>query len=34
MELSKANKKVAREVIEKGLQIEFANGLNEADEVL
>ncbi len=34
MELSKANKKVAREVIEKGSQIEFANGLKKADDAL
>jgi len=34
MDLSKRNKKIAREVIEKGLQIEFAKGLNEAYEML
>ncbi len=34
MELSKKDKKVAREIIEKGLQKEFANGLNEAYAVL
>ena len=34
MELSKRDKKVAREVIEKGLQIEFANGLKEAENVI
>lgn len=34
MDLSKADKKVAREVIEKGLQIEFTNALHEADAVL
>ncbi len=34
MELSKRNKKVAREVIEKGLQIEFANGLKQAKKVI
>ena len=34
MELSKRNKKVAREVIEKGLQIEFSNGLNKAAEII
>ncbi|MEO5908105.1 MAG: hypothetical protein ABIR50_11180 [Ginsengibacter sp.] len=34
MDLSKANKKVAREVIEKGLELEFANGLKKADEAL
>ncbi len=34
MELSKANKKVAREVIEKGLQIEFTDALNKADALL
>ena len=34
MELSKSDKKVAREVIEKGLQIELANGLKEAEKVI
>ena len=34
MELSKKDKKVAREVIEKGLQIEFANGLKKAEKVI
>jgi hypothetical protein len=34
MELSKKDKKVAREIIEKGVQIEFANGLNQADAVI
>lgn len=34
MELPKKDKKVAREVIEKGLQIEFLNGLNKAKEVI
>ena len=34
MELSKKDKKAAREVIEKGLQKEFARGLNDADTIL
>jgi hypothetical protein len=34
MELSKKDKRVAREVIEKGLQREFSRGLFEADTVL
>jgi len=34
MELSKSEKKLAREIIEKGLQKEFAKGLLEADSVL
>ncbi|MEO8151382.1 MAG: hypothetical protein ABI723_27370 [Bacteroidia bacterium] len=34
MELSKKDKKTARELIEKGLQKEFANGLSEADAIL
>ena len=34
MELSKKDKKVAREIIERGVQIEFANGLNQADDVI
>lgn len=34
MELSKKDKKVAREIIEKGLQQEFANGLNQFQTVL
>ena len=34
MEFSKKNKKVAREVIEKGLQTEFANGLKKAQKVI
>lgn len=34
MELSKKDKKVARGIIEKGVQIEFANGLNQADAVI
>ena len=34
MDLSKKDKKIAREMIEKGVQIEFANGLNEADAVV
>lgn len=32
--LSKREKKIAREVIEKGLQTEFAKALNDADTVL
>jgi hypothetical protein len=34
MELSKADKKAAREIIEKGLQQEFADGLNKAYSIL
>lgn len=34
MELSKRDKKVAREVIEKGLEIEFSNALKEAEKVI
>ena len=34
MELSKPDKKAAREIIEKGLQQEFAYGLNEFRELL
>ncbi len=34
MELSKKDKKVAREVINKGLQREFENGLGQAEEIL
>jgi len=34
MELSKADKKVARTIIEKGLQQEFENGLNEFYQLL
>jgi len=34
MELSKKDKKVAREIIEKGVQIEFANGLSEAGTII
>lgn len=34
MELSKKDKKIAREMIEKGVQIEFSNGLNEANAVI
>jgi len=34
MELSKADKKIAREIIEKGLQQEFAKGLFAADTIL
>lgn len=32
--LSKGQKKVARQIIEKGLQLEFKQGLTEAEEVL
>lgn len=34
MDLSKKDKKIARQIIEKGLQQEFANGLNSFDSVL
>lgn len=34
MELSKKDKKIARQIIEKGLQKEFADGLTAADSVL
>ena len=34
MELSKKDKKVAREIIDKGLQREFEDGLNKADSIL
>lgn len=34
MELAKRDKKIAREIIEKGLQREFALGLNKADEII
>lgn len=34
MELSKKDKKVARETIEKGVQIEFGNGLSQADAII
>ncbi|MCU0443529.1 MAG: hypothetical protein MUE85_01330 [Microscillaceae bacterium] len=34
MELGKSGKKIAREIIEKGLQAEFANGLEMALQVL
>lgn len=34
MELSKSDKKAAREIIEKGLQQEFAKGLFDADTIL
>ena len=34
MELSKKDKKVAREVIDKGLQREFENGLGKTEELL
>lgn len=34
MQLQKRDKKIAREIIEKGLQKEFTNGLNAFDETL
>ncbi len=34
MELSKSKKKIAREIIVKGLQNEFAKGLSDADKIL
>ncbi|MFM9839437.1 MAG: hypothetical protein ACKVOQ_14305 [Cyclobacteriaceae bacterium] len=34
MDLSKKDKKIARQIIEKGLQQEFANGLNSFDSIL
>ena len=34
MELSKSDKKAAREIIEKGLQQEFAKGLFDVDTIL
>jgi len=34
MELSKKDKKIAREIIEKGLQTEYAKGLNSFDGIL
>lgn len=34
MELTKKDKKVAREIIEKGLQKEYENGLRKAEKVL
>lgn len=34
MELSKKNKKAARQIIESGLQNEFGNGLQKIDKVL
>ncbi|OFX20538.1 MAG: hypothetical protein A2033_01080 [Bacteroidetes bacterium GWA2_31_9] len=34
MELSKKGKKIARQIIEKGLQAEFANGLNSFDKII
>lgn len=34
MDLSKKDKKIAREMIDKGIQIEFANGLNEVEVVI
>ena len=34
MELSKKDKKIAREIIEKGLQKEFAKGLYKFDTIL
>jgi hypothetical protein len=34
MELTKSDKKIARAIIEKGLQIEFGNGLNTAQRII
>jgi hypothetical protein len=34
MDLSKRDKKIARQIIEKGLQKEFADGLNSFDSIL
>lgn len=34
MELSKKDKKTAREIIDSGLLREFANGLSEADKII
>jgi len=34
MELSKKDNRAARDIIEKGVQREFANGLNEANAVI
>jgi hypothetical protein len=34
MELSKKDKKVAREIIDKGLQLELESGLSKADAIL
>ncbi len=34
MELSKTDKKIARQIIEKGLQNEFAKSLSDADTIL
>lgn len=34
MELSKSEKKIVREIIEIGLQREFAKGLSEADSII
>jgi hypothetical protein len=34
MELTKSQKKTAREIIEKGLQKEFEKGLSDADKIL
>ena len=33
-ELTKREKKIAREIIEKGLQIEYTNALNDADTLM
>lgn len=33
-ELTKREKKIAREIIDKGLQIEYTNALNDADNVI
>ncbi len=34
IELSKTNKRIAREIIEKGLQKEFESGLQEAEKII
>jgi hypothetical protein len=34
MELSKADKKVARAILEKGMQREFQQGMERAEEIL
>lgn len=33
-ELTKREKKIAREIIDKGLQIEYTNALNDAENVI
>ena len=34
IELSKSNRRIAREIIEKGLQIEYAKGLQDVEKIL